>query len=102
RRHTRFSRDWSSDVCSSDLAAPPSARYDPALAPLTGRDFELLAASPPRPPVDDPAFYAWYAAQQAGAPVAGAGGAEPPPRGSAGDGRAAWGGRGGVWGVGGR
>src|SRR5690606_40548037 len=22
RRHTRFSRDWSSDVCSSDLAAP--------------------------------------------------------------------------------
>src|SRR5690606_39420986 len=24
RRHTRFSRDWSSDVCSSDLAAVPS------------------------------------------------------------------------------
>src|SRR5690606_40729789 len=23
RRHTRFSRDWSSDVCSSDLAARP-------------------------------------------------------------------------------
>src|SRR5690606_41189180 len=22
RRHTRFSRDWSSDVCSSDLARP--------------------------------------------------------------------------------
>src|SRR5690606_7107170 len=22
RRHTRFSRDWSSDVCSSDLASP--------------------------------------------------------------------------------
>src|SRR5690606_40296677 len=22
RRHTRFSRDWSSDVCSSDLATP--------------------------------------------------------------------------------
>src|SRR5690606_40774077 len=22
RRHTRFSRDWSSDVCSSDLIAP--------------------------------------------------------------------------------
>src|SRR5690606_40544825 len=29
RRHTRFSRDWSSDVCSSDLAG--SAAY------LTGR-----------------------------------------------------------------
>src|SRR5690606_40212817 len=25
RRHTRFSRDWSSDVCSSDLP-PPSPR----------------------------------------------------------------------------
>src|SRR5690606_40320829 len=23
RRHTRFSRDWSSDVCSSDLCAHP-------------------------------------------------------------------------------
>src|SRR5690606_39452922 len=23
RRHTRFSRDWSSDVCSSDLAGRP-------------------------------------------------------------------------------
>src|SRR5690606_40022314 len=23
RRHTRFSRDWSSDVCSSDLVDPP-------------------------------------------------------------------------------
>src|SRR5207302_6902436 len=22
RRHTRFSRDWSSDVCSSDLTSP--------------------------------------------------------------------------------
>src|SRR5690606_39603575 len=48
RRHTRFSRDWSSDVCSSDLPRrwwPPSltqdapmnqsffsARYDAALA----------------------------------------------------------------------
>src|SRR5690606_39747838 len=25
RRHTRFSRDWSSDVCSSDLIPPPEA-----------------------------------------------------------------------------
>src|SRR5690606_40982905 len=24
RRHTRFSRDWSSDVCSSDLGVPNS------------------------------------------------------------------------------
>src|SRR5690606_39904113 len=27
RRHTRFSRDWSSDVCSSDLAAGLTALY---------------------------------------------------------------------------
>src|SRR5690606_40478033 len=26
RRHTRFSRDWSSDVCSSDLRAPATRR----------------------------------------------------------------------------
>src|SRR5207302_8262075 len=26
RRHTRFSRDWSSDVCSSDLVEPANHR----------------------------------------------------------------------------
>src|SRR5690606_40195548 len=26
RRHTRFSRDWSSDVCSSDLPGSPQTR----------------------------------------------------------------------------
>src|SRR3989449_11553218 len=26
RRHTRCSRDWSSDVCSSDLGVPPGPR----------------------------------------------------------------------------
>src|SRR6266511_5180794 len=26
RRHTRFSRDWSSDVCSSDLGLPGGQR----------------------------------------------------------------------------
>src|SRR5690606_39713285 len=26
RRHTRFSRDWSSDVCSSDLLPAPGGR----------------------------------------------------------------------------
>src|SRR5690606_40379405 len=36
RRHTRFSRDWSSDVCSSDLHVPqvegevPAGVVDPA------------------------------------------------------------------------
>src|SRR6266511_3561365 len=28
RRHTRFSRDWSSDVCSSDLAGPRTILID--------------------------------------------------------------------------
>src|SRR5690606_41083315 len=28
RRHTRFSRDWSSDVCSSDLVEPDAATYN--------------------------------------------------------------------------
>src|SRR5690606_39647364 len=27
RRHTRFSRDWSSDVCSSDLKTQVEVRY---------------------------------------------------------------------------
>src|SRR5690606_41185848 len=27
RRHTRFSRDWSSDVCSSDLFGNPGELY---------------------------------------------------------------------------
>src|SRR5690606_39522672 len=29
--HTRFSRDWSSDVCSSDLPGVETARDDPRL-----------------------------------------------------------------------
>src|SRR2546429_8765362 len=29
RRHTRCSRDWSSDVCSSDLRVPSSFRWSP-------------------------------------------------------------------------
>src|SRR5690606_40972240 len=32
RRHTRFSRDWSSDVCSSDLARWDGELPDPVLA----------------------------------------------------------------------
>src|SRR5690606_40923327 len=30
RRHTRFSRDWSSDVCSSDLAVSKVSSYTAA------------------------------------------------------------------------
>src|SRR5207253_5980879 len=37
RRHTRWPRDWSSDVCSSDLAAGWSSRHDrPAVRPGAG------------------------------------------------------------------
>src|SRR5690606_39927372 len=32
RRHTRFSRDWSSDVCSSDLPQSREFRTGPAFA----------------------------------------------------------------------
>src|SRR5690606_40992536 len=32
RRHTRFSRDWSSDVCSSDLSAIRDGRLPPGTA----------------------------------------------------------------------
>src|SRR5690606_41060908 len=32
RRHTRFSRDWSSDVCSSDLAYRPAIEQGAAVA----------------------------------------------------------------------
>ncbi len=46
-------------------ADAPAARFDAASALLTERDFELLAAGPLSPPADDPAFYAWYAAERA-------------------------------------
>src|SRR5690606_19555208 len=36
RRHTRFSRDWSSDVCSSDLPAGMEARLEHELAAVLG------------------------------------------------------------------
>src|SRR5690606_39866938 len=47
RRHTRFSRDWSSDVCSSDLTVSflssqrsqnPRARYDLQETSASSRD----------------------------------------------------------------
>src|SRR5690606_39685949 len=37
RRHTRFSRDWSSDVCSSDLLASRFAHEKPPQPPLGGQ-----------------------------------------------------------------
>src|SRR6266511_2079702 len=48
-RHTRFSRDWSSDVCSSDLtrsrrvAGGPAPGGRPELPPIVRRPAELRA-----------------------------------------------------------
>src|SRR5690606_39799241 len=49
RRHTRFSRDWSSDVCSSDLA--PESDVERRVAALFG---EVLGAE--RVGLDDDFF----------------------------------------------
>src|SRR5690606_39368627 len=54
RRHTRFSRDWSSDVCSSDLAPPGGealtellTRLRAFLASIEGGDALLITHAGP-------------------------------------------------------
>src|SRR3989442_645909 len=42
RRHTRCGRDWSSDVCSSDLLCPDPACAQPGLSPLRQPSRRLL------------------------------------------------------------
>src|SRR5690606_41186466 len=53
RRHTRFSRDWSSDVCSSDLSHPPSGDLRPAprgvLRAAVGRSSDFRTGGFPSP-----------------------------------------------------
>src|SRR5690606_39332496 len=39
RRHTRFSRDWSSDVCSSDLSIGEDIEFDANMFNLVKRAF---------------------------------------------------------------
>src|SRR5260370_5247854 len=56
RRHTRFKCDWSSDVCSSDLAPGEAA----VRAVVAGADCVLM------PPVPDAAFEALQAAVKSG------------------------------------
>src|SRR5256884_6606055 len=46
RRHTRCSRDWSSDVCSSDLGAELGHRFDADRAPGTDLGAEPLGEEP--------------------------------------------------------
>src|SRR5260370_27087805 len=47
RRHTRFKCDWSSDVCSSDLAGPPA--YVPQQGPYSGPQSAAQHAPVPQP-----------------------------------------------------
>src|SRR5690606_42029058 len=51
RRHTRFSRDWSSDVCSSDLAGVD--RHRRAHARAEGRARVGVDGNPHRNTLDD-------------------------------------------------
>src|SRR5690606_39285038 len=44
RRHTRFSRDWSSDVCSSDLLATAGYNAGPNRARRWQPEFQEIAA----------------------------------------------------------
>src|SRR5690606_40565776 len=42
RRHTRFSRDWSSDVCSSDLYTNVQMPINPVEMPYRKRVYDTL------------------------------------------------------------
>src|SRR5690606_39447991 len=44
RRHTRFSRDWSSDVCSSDLKETPKKEDDTKTAAPSSSDAVKIPA----------------------------------------------------------
>src|SRR5690242_21357662 len=57
RRHTRLTCDWSSDVCSSDLAERPveigTDSYWAFLVELVERSAAVIDLSNPQPPSDD-------------------------------------------------
>src|SRR5690606_40008065 len=62
RRHTRFSRDWSSDVCSSDLRSgrgskDGASRQCAAGAPAGSDVSSAAAGCPVHPTSAGPAFY---------------------------------------------
>src|SRR5690606_41022527 len=48
RRHTRFSRDWSSDVCSSDLELDPVRTASTPPQPKTTPTETLASYTPPK------------------------------------------------------
>src|SRR5690606_40585917 len=49
RRHTRFSRDWSSDVCSSDLAKAPEAAQAMGVTSKVLEDLGIVDETIPEP-----------------------------------------------------
>src|SRR2546430_4124861 len=66
RRHTRFDCDWSSDVCSSDLASLAAALFStevhakdavpiPRLRPSIAADSPIIPLPRPRPVLPSPA-----------------------------------------------
>src|SRR5690606_39773233 len=66
RRHTRFSRDWSSDVCSSDLRLRPVGTGFVGSAPVR-LVFERNLSAAPDPVFralaeDVPGWTAWFGA----------------------------------------
>src|SRR5207253_7953218 len=67
RRHTRWPRDWSSDVCSSDLTRALALAYGPkgvrvnalALGSITTDPMEAVSAEERRTLADEPALKRW-------------------------------------------
>src|SRR5690606_41090228 len=58
RRHTRFSRDWSSDVCSSDLGSLRQRRARRDARPRAARLDHLHSAAGAAPMNDETRFIA--------------------------------------------
>src|SRR5207302_2958672 len=62
-RHTRFSRDWSSDVCSSDLPLTPNGKVDRHALPAPEQTLRPAnrSATEPRHPMEETVAKIWSA-----------------------------------------
>src|SRR5690606_39930343 len=58
RRHTRFSRDWSSDVCSSDLGPRWNGAGVRVIAVVEDTDPPRLVYDPGHPDADEDGYVA--------------------------------------------